>query len=57
MFASLKKQRDLTTQIGDAAGKGDTVKIQQIANEAQQAQAEYQKLADKIGFKECGGSN
>ena len=55
--ASLKKQRDLTKQIGDAAGKGDTVKIQQIANEAQQAQAEYQKLADKIGFKECGGSN
>ena len=22
---------------------------------AQKAQAEYQKLADKIGFKECGG--
>jgi len=55
--ASLKQQRDLTKQIGDAAGKGDTVKIQQIANEAQKAQAEYQKLADKIGFKECGGSN
>ena len=55
--ASLKQQRDLTKQIGDAAGKGDTVKIQQIANEAQKAQAKYQQLADKIGFKECGGSN
>ena len=53
--ASLKKQRDLTKQIGDAAGKGDTVKIQQIATEAQKAQAEYRKLSDKIGFKECGG--
>ena len=55
--ASLKKQRDLTKQIGDAAGKGDTAKIQKIATEAQKAQAEYQKLSDKIGFKECGGGN
>jgi hypothetical protein len=55
--ASLKQQRDLTKQIGDAAAKGDTVKIQQIANEAQKAQAEYRKLSDKIGFKECGGGN
>jgi hypothetical protein len=55
--ASLKQQRDLTMQIGDAAAKGDTVKIQQIATQAQKAQAEYQKLVDKIGFKECGGSN
>ena len=55
--ASLKQQRDLTKQIGDAAAKGDTVKIQQIATDAQKAQAEYQRLADKIGFKECGGSN
>ncbi len=29
----------------------------QIATEAQKAQADYQKLADKIGFKDCGGSN
>jgi hypothetical protein len=55
--ASLKKQRDLTKQIGDAAGKGDTVKIQEIATEAQKAQTKYQQLADKIGFKECGGSD
>jgi len=55
--ASLRKQRDLTKQIGDAAAKGDTVKIQQIANEAQKAQTEYRKLAEKIGFEECGGSN
>ena len=32
------------------------MKIQQIATDAQKAQAEYQKLADKIGFKECGGA-
>ena len=55
--ASLKKQRDLTKQIGDAAGKGDTAKIQKIATEAQKAQDEYRKLSDKIGFKECGGGN
>jgi hypothetical protein len=55
--ASLKHQRDLTKQIGDAAAKGDTVKIQQVANEAQKAQAEYRRLSDKIGFKECGGGN
>ena len=30
--ASLKQQRDLTKQIGDAAGKGDTAKIQQIGD-------------------------
>ena len=55
--ASLRKQRDLTKQIGDAAAKGDTVKIQQIATEAQKAQSEYRRLSDKIGFKECGGSD
>jgi hypothetical protein len=55
--ASLKQQRDLTKQIGDAAGKGDTVKIQQVATEAQKAQAKYRRLSDKIGFKECGGSD
>ena len=55
--ASLKQQRDLTKQIGDAAAKGDTVKIQQIANDAQKAQTEYRRLSDKIGFKECGGGN
>jgi hypothetical protein len=55
--ASLKKQRDLTEQIGNAAARGDTVKIQQIATQAQKAQAEYRKLSDKIGFKECGGGN
>jgi len=53
--ASLKKQRDLTKQIGDAAGSGDTAEIQKIGAQAQKAQAEYQKLSDKIGFKECGG--
>jgi hypothetical protein len=55
--ASLKKQRDLTQQIGDAAAKGDTAKIQSIATEAQKAQDEYRKLSDKIGFKECGGGS
>ena len=53
--ASLKKQRDLTEQIGKAAGAGDTAKIQEVGTEAQQAQEEYRRLSDKIGFKECGG--
>jgi hypothetical protein len=53
--ASLKKQRDLTKQIGEAAGEGDTAKIQQVGADAQKAQAEYQRLSNKIGFKECGG--
>jgi hypothetical protein len=53
--ASLKEQRDLTKQIGDAAGAGDTAKIQRVGAEAQKAQEKYRKLSDKIGFKECGG--
>ena len=53
--ASLKKQRDLTKKIGEAAGAGETAKIESIAGEAQKAQGEYRKLSDKIGFKECGG--
>jgi hypothetical protein len=55
--ALLEQQRDLTKQIGDAAGKDDTTKIQQVGTEAQKAQTEYRKLSDKIGFKECGGGN
>ena len=55
--ASLKKQRDLTKQIGDAAADGDTAKIQQVGTEAEKAQTEYRRLSDKIGFKECGGGN
>jgi hypothetical protein len=53
--ASLKQQRDLTRQIGDAAGNGDTAKIQQLATNAQKAQADYRNLSTKIGFKQCGG--
>ena len=55
--ASLKQQRDLTKQIGVAAGAGDTAKIQQVGTDAQKAQAEYRRLSHKIGFKECGGGN
>ena len=55
--ASLREQRELTEQIGDAAGSGDTAKLGEIATEAQRAQAEYRQLSDKIGFKECGGEN
>jgi hypothetical protein len=53
--ASLKKQRDLTKKIGDAAGKDDTAKIQEVGAQAQKAQDEYRRLTGKIGFKECGG--
>jgi outer membrane murein-binding lipoprotein Lpp len=55
--ASLKEQRDLTKQIGQAAGDGDNEKIQKIGTQAQKAQAKYQKLAAKIGFTQCGGGN
>ena len=55
--ASLKRQRDLTKQIGDAAGAGDTAKIQQVGTEAEKAQTEYRRLSEKIGFKECGGGS
>jgi hypothetical protein len=52
---SLKRQRDLTKQIGDAAGAADTAKIQRVGAEAQKAEQEYRRLTGKIGFKECGG--
>ena len=55
--ASLKHQRDLTKQIGDAAGAGDTAKVQQIGAQAQKAQGDYKKLSAKIGFQQCGGSD
>jgi len=55
--ASLKKQRDLTQDIGEAAGKGDSAAIQKAGSEAQKAQAEYNRLSEKIGFKECGGGS
>ena len=53
--ASLKKQRDLTEQIGDAAGANDVTKIQKLGADAGKAQQEYRTLSGKIGFKECGG--
>ena len=53
--ASLKRQRDLTEQIGDAAGAGDTAKIQKAGADAQKVQQDYRRLTGKIGFKECGG--
>ena len=53
--ASLKRQRDLTKKIGDAAGEDDTAEVQKIGTEAQKAQDEYRRLTGKIGFKECGG--
>ena len=53
--ASLKRQRDLTEQIGAAAGEGDTAKVEAVGAEAQKAQADYRRLSDRIGFKECGG--
>ena len=55
--ASLREQRDLTKQIGAAAGAGDTAKLEEVGAAAQKAQAEYRKLSVKIGFKECGGGN
>ena len=53
--ASLKRQRDLTKEIGDAAAAGDTARIQKVSAGAQKDENEYRRLAGKIGFKECGG--
>jgi hypothetical protein len=53
--ASLKRQRDLTKQIGEAAAAGDTAKIQKVGVAAQKAQQEYRRLTGKIGFNQCGG--
>ena len=54
-LASLKRQRNLTKKIGEAAGEGDTAKVQQLGADAQSAQEEYRRLTGKIGFKQCGG--
>ena len=53
--ASLRRLRDLTKRIGDAAGEGDTAKIKHVSTDAQKVQQEYRRLTGKIGFKECGG--
>ena len=53
--ASLRRLRDFTERIGDAAGEGDTAKIKQVSTDAQKVQQEYRLLTGKIGFKECGG--
>ena len=54
-LASLKRQRNLTQKIGQAAAAGDTAEVQQIGADAQNAQEEYRRLTGKIGFKQCGG--
>ena len=54
-LASLKRQRNLTEKIGEAAAAGDTAKVQKIGADAQDAQEEYRRLTGKIGFKQCGG--
>ncbi len=53
--ASLKRQRDLTKEIGDAAAASDSAKIQKVTADAQKAEREYRRLSGKIGFKDCGG--
>lgn len=55
--ADLKHQRDLTKQLGDAAGAGDTAKVQKIGTQARKAQNTYRAHARKIGFKVCGGGD
>ena len=54
-LASLKRQRNRTKKIGEAAAEGDTAKVQQIGADAQSAQQEYRRITGKIGFKQCGG--
>lgn len=55
--ADLKRQRDLTKQLGEASGSGDTAKVQKIGTQARTAQTTYRAHAKKIGFKVCGGGD
>ena len=55
--ASLKEQRDLTSRSAKRPARATTPKIQKVGTEAQKAQADYQQLSAKIGFKQCGGGS
>jgi hypothetical protein len=47
---------EVVEDLRDAAKDGDTAEIQRIAQEAEQADQESNRLAAQLGFKECGAS-
>ena len=47
---------ELVERLSDAAEDGDTAEIQKIAQDAERADTEANRLAGKIGFQQCGAS-
>ena len=47
---------EIVEDLRDAAEDGDRAEIQRIAQEAEQADRESNRLADQLGFKECGAT-
>ena len=45
---------DIVERLREAAADGDEAEIQQIARDAQRADAEANRLAEQIGFEQCG---
>jgi hypothetical protein len=50
------KAIDVVKRLRDAAEDGDRAEIQRIAQEAEQADRESNRLAAELGFKQCGAS-
>jgi hypothetical protein len=47
---------EIVEDLRDAAEEGDQAEIQRIAQEADQADQESNRLAEELGFDECGAS-
>jgi hypothetical protein len=45
---------DIVERLREAAADGDEAEIQEIAQDAQRADAEANRLAGEIGFEQCG---
>ena len=50
------KAIDIVERLREAAEDGDQAEIQKIAQEAEQADRESNRLAAELGFKQCGAS-
>jgi hypothetical protein len=47
---------DIVERLREAAADGDQAEIQEIAQDAQRADAEANRLAEQIGFEQCGAT-
>ena len=45
---------DIVERLREAAADGDEAEIQRIAQDAERADAEANRLAEEIGFEQCG---